>query len=81
MLVDQIYLNMKTNVMMIVHQVLLNHLILKIFALQVFQKIIILMVIYIKNVMIHVKNVVNQEMKQIIIVMNVLPTINFLMIL
>ena len=81
MLVDQIYLNMKTNVMMIVHQVLLNQLILKIFALQVFQKIIILMVIYIKNVMINAKNVVNQEMKQIIIAMHVLPIINFLMIL
>ena len=46
-----------------------------------FQKIIILiiMIIYIKNVIIHVKNVVNQEMKQIIIVMNVKMIILFLM--
>ena len=43
------------------------------YALKNLQKIIILIkkIIYIKIVFIYVKNVVNQEMKQIIIVMNV----------
>ena len=69
--------------MIIVHLVHIEYIKIEIDVQILFQSIIILMltVIYIKNALVLVINVLNQEMRQIIIVMNVKLIIYLLLIL
>jgi len=68
-----INLNIIIYVIMIVLLGHLKYILIEIYALKLFQKIIILiiMIIYIKNALIIVKNVQKKEMKLIIIAKNV----------
>jgi hypothetical protein len=74
-----IYSNIIINAMRIVQVIHIEYIKIEIYVQLKFQKIIILiiMIIYIKNVIILVKFVVNKEMKLLIIVINVRMIILF----
>ena len=60
-----IYLNMRINVITIVQWEHIEYFKIEIYVQLKFQKIItLILIIYSKNVIIHAKNVVNQEMNQ-----------------